>query len=142
MLIMMFTNVIDLASISSSLNDYRSSMAVIALTFSAFAALFIIALPLNKFRLIVIFVTAVLAVGAMFLDQLALDGWFLTIELIKEPMHIIWIAAAAVLSLISHIALRKGIYHIDKKWGDKLEKTFADIKKLLANKRRKKAYQR
>lgn len=142
LLIMMFTNVIDLASISSSLNDYRSSMAVIALTFSAFAALFIIALPLNKFRLIVIFVTAVLAVGAMFLDQLALDGWFLTIELIKEPMHIIWIAAAAVLSLISHIALRKGIYHIDKKWGDKLEKTFADIKKLLANKRRKKAYQR
>ena len=51
LLIMMFTNVIDLASISSSLNDYRSSMAVIALTFSAFAALFIIALPLNKFRL-------------------------------------------------------------------------------------------
>ena len=42
-----------------------------------------------------------------------------------------------MLSLISHIALRKGIYHIDKKWGDKLEKTFADIKKLLANKRRK-----
>ncbi|MFW5779982.1 MAG: HAD-IC family P-type ATPase [Bacillota bacterium] len=133
-LILMFTGVIDFSAIDSNLYDYRSSLAVITFTFSGFAALFIIALPLNRYRLIIIFSMIALAITGMFLDQIIMDGWFLTIELITDPIHIMWIFVGMAVSIVCHIVFRKLINKFDDKWGDKLQNRLIQIKNFFVKK--------
>lgn len=120
-LILMFSGIISMQNIPAEMvKDYQSSLAVITFTMAGFAALFIIALPLNRFRLFVIFSMFILSLLAVILDQILLDGWFLTIELITDPLHILWVFAGVTLSTVTHILFRKAVGKIDNKWGDKL----------------------
>lgn len=104
-LILMSTGVISLANVLD-VKSYNSSMAAIALTMSGFATLFIIALPLNRFRLIVIFSMLVLSIISLIGDQILLDSWFFTIDKIKEPIHIIWITVSALVSALTNVIIR------------------------------------
>lgn len=127
-LILMFTGVIDFGGITSPLADYRSSLAVVTFTMAGFSALFIIALPLNKFRLIVLFGAFALSIVGLFLDNFLLDGWFLEIKLIKDGMHILWVAVGVALAAASHLFYRKVVSKIDEKWGDGIRKWAADVR--------------
>lgn len=130
-LILMFTGVVDFGGISLPLADYRSSMAVLTFTMAGFSALFIIALPLNKFRLFVIFSAFALSIGGLFLDQMLVDGWFLEINLLKDGMHILWVAVGMILATISHIFYRKAVIKIDERWGDKIRESVSRVGKLF-----------
>lgn len=122
-LILMFSGAISMGNIPlDMIKDYQSSLAVITFTMSGFSALFVIALPLNRFRLSVIFTMFILSILAIFLDQALLDGWFLTIELITDPMHVLWIAIGVILATVSHVFLRKGVDKLDLKLGDRISK--------------------
>lgn len=114
-LILLAVGVIDTSAIQN-VKDYNSSIACITLTMAGFSALFIIALPLNRYRLTVIFSMIALTLGCVLLDQFALNSWFFTIETISNPIHILWIGAGTALATIVNIALRYAINKVDIRW--------------------------
>ncbi|MGI6702151.1 MAG: HAD-IC family P-type ATPase [Christensenellales bacterium] len=111
---------------------YSASMAAIALTMAGFSALNIIALPLNKFRLTVVFGMLFVSILGIYLDGKVFNGTFLDIQLISLS-DTLWILLSTALATIINIALRKLVQIIDIKYGDKIK--IPDFRKIFGKHR-------
>ena len=132
-LILMATNVIDTSYIGNAqeIQDYQSSLSVVALTMSGFSALAIVALPKNKYRIVVISIMFFIFVGALLLDQYVLDGWFFTVDIIKNPLHLMWIGISSIFATLIHILSNFVIKKYGIKWKEKNDYFFRKKKRKI-----------
>ena len=105
-------------------------MAAIALTMAGFSALFIIALPPNKFRLSVVVGMLLISIIGIYVDGTYLNGVFLNIEMIRLA-DVLWIALSTFIATIVNIFLRKAVEKIDIKYGDKIHFKPIDLRKIF-----------
>lgn len=110
--------------------QYSASMAAIALTMAGFSALFIIALPPNKFRLSVVVGMLLISIIGIYVDGTYLNGVFLNIEMIRLA-DVLWIALSTFIATIVNIFLRKAVEKIDIKYGDKIHFKPIDLRKIF-----------
>lgn len=104
---------------ASLLQNYKNSLISIALTVAGFSALYIICLPLDKFRLLIIAGVFILAIAGICLDYYVLtpimgDNNFLNI-IPPKGIDFLYLALSGVIATAVNIAFRKLICCIFRK---------------------------
>lgn len=110
--------------------QYSASMSAIALTMAGFSALFVISLPLNKFRMGVVIGMLFISLLGIYIDGKYLDGVFLNIDMISFA-DMLWVGLSTLIATAVNILLRKAIHIIDVKYGDKIKFKPIDFKKFF-----------
>lgn len=109
----------------NEVRQYTASIAAIVLTLAGFSALFIVSLPFNRFRLIVIFTMLIVTVLGVWMDGSFFDGLFLNISY-PLPRDIIYIVLGVIIATAVNIFGRR----VAAKIADKIEALYLSRKKL------------
>lgn len=109
-----------IASTPEELQAVKAVMATFALTMSGFVCLFIIGLPLNKFRLAITSAMFVLSFVAIWIDSAFLDSTFMGMKYIPFEYGW-WVIVSTVIGAAATLLSRYAISVGDKKFGDKIE---------------------